>query len=322
MGSVNNLASAKIKLGISSCLLGQSVRHDGGHKRHSYTVNTLSGYFEFVSFCPEVMSGLGTPRPTIRLVDQQDAIRLVEVKNRNVDVTDKLLETSSLITEQAFGLAGYIVKKDSPSCGMERVRVYDQNDVPRRTGQGVFAYTLMKAYPNMPVEEEGRLMDAVLRENFLQRVYVYDRWLKAAKQGMTANGLVEFHTQHKFILLAHDEAVYRELGPIVAKAGSNDMETLAEAYISKFMSALKKPATRKRHTNVLMHVSGFLKKRLTPDEKTELNEILDQYRSGIVPLVVPLTLLKHHFRRFPNSYIKTQRYIDPYPEALMLRNSV
>lgn len=312
----------KIKLGISSCLLGAPVRHDGGHKRHGYTVNTLAEFFEFVPFCPEVLAGLGTPRPTIRLVGSNQSVRVVEVKNHDVDVTDRLIETSAAIIEQAVGLAGYILKKDSPSCGLERVRVYDHNGVPNKNGQGVFAKTLMKAFPNMPLEEEGRLMDPVLRENFLERVYVYARWLELSSKRISTKALVEFHTQHKFLLLAHDEVIYRELGPLVAAARPDNLEATAEQYIAKLMSALKKTATRKRHTNVLMHLSGYLKSVLSADQKTELGEVLDKYRNGIVPLVVPLTLLKHYFRQTPSPYVEMQRYIDPYPEALMLRNSL
>ncbi|MGV6817231.1 MAG: YbgA family protein [Thiotrichales bacterium] len=315
-------AKEKIKLGISSCLLGECVRHDGGHKRHAYSVNTLSEFFEFEPFCPEVAAGLGTPRPTIHLKNKGREVRVVAVKDEGVDLTDKLLQTSALIVEQAAGLAGYILKKDSPSCGMERVRVYDHNNFPHRVGQGIFAETLIKAYPQLPVEEEGRLMDPVLRENFVERVYVYHRWLALTRSEMTVNKLIQFHTQHKFTLLAHNEAVYRQLGKLVADSGNRNIDGVSADYIAQLMAALKNPATRKRHTNVLMHASGYLKTALSHDEKNELGEVLNKYRSGIVPLIVPLTLLKHHFRRAPNPYIQMQRYIDPYPEELMLRNNL
>ncbi len=310
----------KPKLGISSCLLGEPVRHDGGHKRHAYTVNTLGQFFEFVPFCPEALAGLGIPRPTIRLVKAGSATRAVEVKNQQIDVTERLLATSALIVEQAHGLAGYILKKDSPSCGMARVRIYDAHGVPQRVGQGLFAQTLEKTYPNLPVEEEGRLTDPALRENFLERVYVYQRWLNMTQRGLTIQGLIHFHTQHKFLLLAHDEQAHRQLGQLVASASEPHLLTLGNEYIATLMNTLKKLATRKRHTNVLLHLSGYLRKKLSTDEKTELREVTDKYRCGIVPLVVPLTLLKHHFRQFPTPYIDMQHYIDPYPETLMLRN--
>jgi uncharacterized protein YbgA (DUF1722 family)/uncharacterized protein YbbK (DUF523 family) len=313
---------SKIEIGISSCLLGQEVRHDGGHKRNAWILNTLSSYFDFRPLCPELAIGMGVPRPTIRLIKQDNVIRLVGSKDTNLDVTDEMNRFSDQAVSGLDDLSGYILKKDSPSCGMERVRIYNEKGIPEKNGSGLFAARLMEAHPNLPIEEEGRLMDPVLRENFIERVFVYYRWQKLLHNGLTVKDLMEFHASHKFNLLAHNESIYRELGPLVAQATPENLETIAEQYINMLMKGMKKPATRKRHTNVLMHVMGFLKNALSSDDKQELLDILEQYRLGRVPLIVPITLLRHHLRREPHPYIEKQYYMKPYPEELMLRNSL
>lgn len=311
---------SKINIGISSCLLGQEVRHDGGHKRNGYILNTLSEYFEFRPLCPEMAIGMGVPRPTIRLIKSNGDIRLVGSKDSDLDVTDAMNQFSIQATSTMDDIAGYILKKDSPSCGMERVRVYNEKGHAEKNGSGLFAHHLKTTHPSLPIEEEGRLMDPVLRENFVERVFVYFRWQKYSKQGLTVRGLMDFHTKHKFNLLSHDETIYRELGPLVAEARADNLESVASRYLEKLMQGMKRPATRKRHSNVLMHVMGFIKEDLTSDDKQEMLDILDNYRLGKVPLIVPITLLKHHLRRSPQPYIEQQFYMNPYPEELMLRN--
>lgn len=311
-----------ITLGISSCLLGNEVRYDGGHKRNPYIINTLGQYFEFMPICPEMAIGLGTPRPTLRLINSDRGVRMVGVKDLENDLTDQMRAFSEDATQNLNKLSGYILKKGSPSCGMERVKIYNAHGMPDHNGVGLFAEKLLSRYPDLPVEEEGRLNDAVLRENFIERVFIYYRWQGLLNLGVTVSGLMEFHSRHKFNLLAHNETIYRELGPLVAASNPENIESTANTYISNMMTGLKKPATRKRHTNVLMHVAGFLKKSLTADDKEELGETMDKYRIGQLPLIVPLTLLKHHLRRTPNPYIEKQYYMAPYPEELMLRNSV
>ncbi len=311
-----------IRLGISSCLLGQEVRYDGGHKRNTYVLNNLSRYFEFVAFCPEVAIGMGVPRPPIRLVKSADGVHAVGIEDPTVDKTEALRDYAFEVAGQLQGIAGYILKKDSPSCGMERVRVFDKNNVPARTGSGIYAATLMECHPNLPFEEEGRLMDPVLCENFIERVFVYYRWQQMLQTGLTPQALVNFHARHKFNLLAHDEQAYRRLGRLVADTGKEKLHSLATSYVDTLMQALRKPATRKRHTNVLMHVMGYLKNYIDGDDKQELLEVLENYRLGRVPLIVPITLLKHHLRKYPQPYIDQQYYMNPYPEELMLRNSL
>ena len=312
----------KILIGISSCLLGEEVRYDGGHKRNIYITGTLSEYFDFKPICPEMAIGLGVPRPTIRLVDKGTGIRVVGVKDESLDVTDKLQNFSENAIAKLPSISGYILKKDSPSCGMERVRVYNANEMPEKRGRGIFADALINSMPNLPVEEEGRLMDPVLRENFLERVFIYYRWQQLINNGLTSNKLIEFHTRHKFNLLAHDETVYRKLGRMIAELDKENLQALANNYIEILMQGLKKPATRKRHTNVLMHIMGFFKNELAGDDKQEMLDLLDAYRAGRLPLIVPITMMKHHLRRFPHPYMEQQYYLSPYPEELMLRNSL
>lgn len=311
-----------IRIGVSSCLVGQEVRFDGGHKRNVFMLNNLSPYFEFVPYCPEVAIGMGVPRPPMRLVQRQDGVHAVGTQDPTLDNTEALRDYAFEVSGQLQAVSGYILKKDSPSCGMERVRVYDSNNVPAKTGSGIYADTLMQCHPDLPFEEEGRLMDPVLRENFIERVFIYYRWQQMIKDGLTPSALVDFHSRHKFNVLAHDEPAYRRLGRLVADAGTEQLASLAGRYIDILMQALKIPATRKRHTNVLMHVMGYLKNSLDGDDKQELLEVLDKYRLGQVPLIVPITLLKHHLRKYPQPYIDQQYYMNPYPEELMLRNSL
>ena len=318
----NNPATHTIRIGVSSCLLGQKVRFDGGHKRNVFMLNNLSSYFEFVPYCPEVAIGMGVPRPPIRLVRREDGVHAVGIQDPTMDKTDALRDYAFEVSGQLQAVSGYILKKDSPSCGMERVRVFDHNNVPAKTGSGIYAETLMQCHPDLPFEEEGRLMDPVLRENFIERVFIYYRWQQLLRDGLSPSALVEFHSRHKFNVLAHDEPAYRRLGRLVADAGKEHLHSLASSYIDILMQALKKPATRKRHTNVLMHVMGYLKESLDGDDKQELLDVLDKYRQGRVPLIVPITLLKHHLRRNPHPYIEQQYYMHPYPEELMLRNSL
>jgi uncharacterized protein YbgA (DUF1722 family)/uncharacterized protein YbbK (DUF523 family) len=314
--------TARIRLGISSCLLGQEVRYDGSHKHNGYITESLSQFFEFVPFCPEVAIGLGIPRPPIRLVKSAQGVRARGVQDPTLDVTDRLSEYAATIAPKLHGLSGYILKKGSPSCGMERVKVYGGQGMPVKTGAGIYAGTLMELLPELPFEEEGRLMDPVLRENFVERVFVYHRWQQLVDQRLTARRLVDFHTRHKFIVLAHDEKRYRELGRLVAAAGSRGIAAVGQSYITLLMQALRKPATRTRHSNVLQHLFGFFKNNLDADDRRELLALIDSYRRGHVPLVVPVTLIRHYLRRFPEPYVNEQYYLAPHPDELMLRNQI
>lgn len=309
----------KIPIGISSCLLGHNVRYDGSHKRDAYITGTLSEYFDFRPFCPEVEIGLGTPRPTIHLVRVNGEIRCIGVKNPEIDVTERLRDHAGQLTSQHADLCGYILKKDSPSCGMERVKVYADN-IPRRDGVGIYAETMMRNNPLLPVEEEGRLGDAGLRENFIQRIYVLYRWKLMLAEGLTARSLTRFHARHKLIIMSHGD--YRELGQLLAGAAQDNIEQVADRYILLLMTTLRKVASRSNHVNVLQHIQGYLKKELSADDKAELCEIIERYRQGELPLIVPLTLLKHHFRKTPDPYIDESYYLSPYPQELRLINQL
>lgn len=309
----------KIPIGISSCLLGQNVRFDGGHKRDSYIVGTLGEYFDFHAICPEVAIGLGTPRPTIHLVKIADSIRCVGIKEPENDVTERLRDYAAELRPIHADLCGYIVKKDSPSCGMARVKVFAGGQ-PHRNGVGVYTEEMMRNNPLMPVEEEGRLGDAGLRENFIQRVYVLHRWKHMLEKGLTVSGLTAFHARHKLIIMSHGD--YREMGKLIASATKEDLAIVAGQYILLLMTVLKTVVNRANHVNVLQHIQGYLKKDLTAADKAELCEMIERYRRGEIPLIVPLTLLKHHFRKAPDPYIEDSYYMSPYPQELSLINEL
>jgi uncharacterized protein YbgA (DUF1722 family)/uncharacterized protein YbbK (DUF523 family) len=314
-------ASARIAVGISSCLLGEEVRYDGQHKRDAYINGTLSQYFAFVPVCPEMAIGLGVPREPIRLVaDKGEPVRVVGTRNPDMDVTADLHAYGERMARELTDIHGYILKRASPSCGMERVKVYKPDGHPLTTAAGAYAGSLMAERPNLPVEEEGRLGDPVLRENFIERVFVHERWHREVAAAPSAKALVDFHSRHKLLLMAHNQEAYRRLGRLVAEAGTGDIAATADTYFDELMGALKKPATRKGHANVLYHLMGYLKEHLDGDDKAELTELIESYRTGYVPLIVPITLLNHHFRRHPDPYVARQVYLQPHPAELMLRN--
>lgn len=314
------MTTDKIAVGISSCLLGNEVRHNGGHKRDSYITGTLADYFEFHPFCPEVGIGLGVPRPTIRLVATEHGTRAVGTRDAEMDVTDALHAFTEAKAAEVAPLFGFILKKDSPSCGMERVKVYNAKGMPEKSGSGLFAGGIMARFPNLPVEEEGRLGDARLRENFIQRVFVYHHWCTQVAPGLGIAALTAFHARIKLTLMSHDQDSARGLGKLAATADNHNLAQVADEYIGGVMTCLRKVATRNNHVNVLQHIQGYLKKDLDGDDKAELVETIGQYHRGEVPLIVPVTLLRHHFRRHRDAYIENSWYMAPYPGELKLRN--
>lgn len=318
---MNTQNSPTIKIGVSSCLLGERVRFDSGHKNNTYINGVLKDYFEFVPFCPEIEIGLGIPREAIRLVSRGDSVRCVGSKTADLDVTDALSDIAEQQRHWHDSLCGYILKKDSPSCGMERVKIYHQN-MAKREGVGIYAKVLLDNYPHLPIEEEGRLQDMHLRENFIQRVFVYARWRQLQFNGLTLPKLQEFHAQHKYLLMSHNQGQVSVLGSLLAKANSAEVEIIAESYLEIMMKALKSIATRSNHVNTLQHIQGYLKRDLDREDKAELTEIITSYQQGLVPLIVPITLLRHHFRRHPNLYISNSTYMNPHPAELMLLNNI
>jgi uncharacterized protein YbgA (DUF1722 family)/uncharacterized protein YbbK (DUF523 family) len=316
---VTHPSADRIPIGVSSCLLGEPVRHDGGHKRNDYILETLGRYFDLQPFCPEVAAGLGVPRPPVRLVQTAAGVRARGVHDPELDVTERLRDAAAARRGWHAGLCGYLLKKDSPSCGMAGVRRYAEGrDQPTGDGVGLYAERLMADFPLLPVEEEERLMDPGLRESFVRRVHVLWRWRQATAGGLSARVLTGFHARHKLILMSHDQDRARELGRLAAAGG--DLAASAVAYIRGVMEILKKPATRGNHAKVLQHIQGYLKRELDADDRAELVEVIEAYRLGRVPLIVPITLLRHHFRRAPDPFIANSWYLDPHPGELALMN--
>jgi len=316
-------ADEPIRIGVSACLLGREVRYDGGHKRDAFLVETFGRYVEWVPVCPEVELGLGTPRPTLRLERHGADMRLIMPKTGD-DHTDAMRRYAHkrVAALADDNLCGYVLKKDSPSCGMERVKVYDAHTIPSKSGRGLFAEALLQRYPHLPVEEEGRLNDPQLRENFVERVFAYRRLRALFRDRWTLGDLVAFHTAHKLQLMAHAPKTYAHLGRLVASAKGVARAELRDSYESQFMQGLTVIATRQRQTNVLQHMAGYFKKLLDGDSKRELQAVIDDYRRGLVPLVVPITLIRHYVRRFHVTYLDGQVYLEPHPKELMLRNHV
>jgi uncharacterized protein YbgA (DUF1722 family)/uncharacterized protein YbbK (DUF523 family) len=313
----------RLRIGVSSCLLGENVRWDGGHKRDRFLTDELGPFVEWVPVCPEVEVGLGTPRPTLRLVRRADEVRMVEPKSA-ADHTDAMRAYARRRVRELDreDLAGYVLKKDSPSCGMERVKVYAGAGAGTRDGRGLFAEALLERFPHLPVEEEGRLGDARLRENFVVRVFAYRRLRRLFASRWNAGKLVAFHTAHKLLLLAHVPAAYARLGRLVADARSFARDDLSRRYQDEFMEALAHPSTRRLHTNVLQHMAGYFRGRIDAADRDELLALIDEHRLGRLPLVVPLTLVRHHARRLDVAYLLGQVYLDPHPKELMLLNRV
>jgi uncharacterized protein YbgA (DUF1722 family)/uncharacterized protein YbbK (DUF523 family) len=310
----------EIRVGISACLLGQKVRYDGGHKLDHFATDLLARFVTFVPVCPEVEVGMGVPREAIRLERRAGAVLLVAPKS-GTDHTGAMRAFSEARVREleALDLSGYVLKKDSPSCGMERVRVWG-GKVATRDGRGAFAQVLMERLPLLPVEEEGRLRDLPLRENFVERVFAYRRVKDFFAARWKLGDLVRFHAAEKLLVLAHEPAAYARLGRLVAQAKALPRGEVARRYAEGHAAALAKLATRGRHANVLQHMAGYFKDGATAEDRSELAAAIDDYRRGLVPLVVPVTLVKHHVRRLGVEYLAAQRYLDPHPKELMLRN--
>jgi len=313
----------KPKIAISACLMGAEVRYNGGHKASPLCSRILSDYFDFVPLCPEVAIGLGIPREPIRLVGNPEHPEAVGTVHPEINVTRPLAEYGQKMALELDDICGYIFMQKSPSCGLERVKVYHANGTRADSGgRGIYAQAFCLLHPDLPVEEDGRLNDPVLRENFLTRVFAYSAWQQLRQEGLTRRGLTDFHSRYKYLLMAHNPVQYKALGHLLGSMGKNDPQELGPRYFSELMAALKKCATRRTHTNVLQHISGYLKQAISREDKQEVQQLISQYHQGIVPLVVPLTLLKHHFRQHPDPYIAQQVYLQPHPENLSLRNAI
>jgi len=309
-------------LGIGACLAGNAVRYNGQTKRPNQHVRDIAEHFELRAFCPEMGIGMGVPRPPIHLVsDGEGAIRALDVDSHSNDFTDRLASYAATVLSLAPELCGYILVKGSPSCGYERVKRFNMDGRGVASDlQGIYARALSAADPLLPLEDDGRLNDAGLRESFVTRAYAYHDWKQLLGEGLSAHRLVTFYSRYKYLVMAHDVASYQRLGPLVAAAGKRDLQELAGAFIQLLMGALGHRTTRRSHSNVLYHLAGYLKQTVSGEERQRLAALIEKYRTGQVPLIVPVTMLKHHFANSPNAYIDSQVFLAPYPDTLQLRN--
>jgi uncharacterized protein YbgA (DUF1722 family)/uncharacterized protein YbbK (DUF523 family) len=312
-----------VRVGVSSCLLGAEVRWDGGHKRERFLTDVLAPFVEWVPVCPEAELGMGVPREPVHLARDGAALRMLGNRSGE-DWTERMRAFAARRAREieARELCGYVLKKDSPSCGMERVRVKPDAGPVKRDGRGLFAEALLERMPALPVEEEGRLNDAQLRENWIERVFAYRRLRSLFAARWTLGQLVAFHAAHKLQLLAHSTESYRSLGRVVAHAKQTPRAALRERYEREFMAALAVRATRGRHVNVLEHGVGYLRERVAPSVRASLAAQIADYRAGLVPLVVPVAMLRHYVEQLGIDYLAQQTYLDPHPKELMLRNHV
>lgn len=313
----------KIKLGISTCLLGETVRYDGRHKLDRFLTNTLGQYVEYVPVCPEVECGLGVPRESMHLEGNPDSPRLVTIRTKQ-DMTDRLVQWSwkRVADLEKEDLCGFIFKSDSPSSGMERVRVYNEKGMPVKKGIGIFAGIFMDRFPLLPAEEEGRLHDPELRENFVERIFTLKQWREVLAKKKSRGNLVDFHTQNKLLILSHSPKHYQVMGKLVAQAKEVPIKELYTQYQILLTEALKLKTTAKKNANVLQHMMGYFRGQLSSDEKKELLEVIDLYRKELIPLIVPITLINHYVRKYDQPYLKKQIYLNPHPLELQLRNHV
>ena len=318
-----NDTTMHIPVGISACLLGQKVRYNGGHSRSKFCLNQLSQHFDFKTFCPEVVAGFGIPRPTMRLIGDPDNPKLVYSDNMDTDLTGQLTAGFKAHLDSLSQLDGYILMKNSPSCGMERIKIYQESGYAHeRRGQGLFTQALIERYPLLPVEEEGRLHDPNLCENFILRVFAFHRFRHEVLSKPSIHALLTFHSRYKYVVMAQNQVYFRQLGQMLSTPHQKPLDVFLQDYLKLFMHALSKPATRKNHTHTLLHILGYLKKTAPSEARQHIADIIHRYRQELLPLIVPITLLRHYIDQTGNDYIRSQRYLQPYPDDLRLRNEI
>jgi uncharacterized protein YbgA (DUF1722 family)/uncharacterized protein YbbK (DUF523 family) len=318
---IKSIEQSGIPVGISGCLMGEKVRYDGGHKRSDYCRDVLSEYFQFHKVCPEMQIGLGSPRPIIRLVASDAGISAIQTTEPARDISEPLANVGDELLNSHPEMCGFVFTEKSPSCGLFRVKTYDdKGNLLHAKGRGLFAARLTERLPHLPVEESGRLNDPYLCENFILRVYTWHEWHTKLLPNLSAANLTHFWARYKFLVLAHNEAIYRQIGPLLANAGKQTLAELAESCFDLLMTALETPSTRGSNTNALQHMQGFLKKRIEPIEKKSLQTLIRQYKEGLVPLIVPLSMMRHLLEKYPDAYAEQQKFLSPYPDQLGLRN--
>ncbi|NDV25202.1 DUF523 and DUF1722 domain-containing protein [Desulfovibrio sp. JC010] len=320
---MSDVETNRIRLGIARCLLGEKVRYDGAHKLNRYLRDVLGPYVEWVPVCPEVECGMGIPREAVRLVGELESPRLIG-RNSGEDWTGRMQEwgRKKLALLEKENLSGYIFKHGSPSNAMGRMKVFGADGKIFYSGTGIWARMVMDHFPDLPCEDDGRLHDNGIRENFINRIFTFKRWKDAISSGLTPGKLVEFHTRHKMLVMSHNEVVYRQLGKLVATAGSVELNDLAGEYSALLSKALTYRPTLKKHVNVLTHALGHFKKNISGDEKQEMLELIERFHNRLIPLIVPITMLNHYVRKYDKVYLQEQIYLNPYPAELMLRNHV
>ncbi|MEH0021804.1 MAG: DUF523 and DUF1722 domain-containing protein [Desulfobacter sp.] len=311
----------KVKIGISTCLLGRLVRYDGNHSHDRYLTQTLGMFVDYVPVCPEVECGMPTPREALRLVGDPENPRLMTQKTK-VDKTGMMEDwiPGRLDELETEDLCGFIFRSKSPSSGLYRIRVYGDDGKVRKTGTGLFAKAFTRRFPRIPVEEAGRLQDPKLREHFIERIFSLQRWREQLKTDRTLGGLVRFHTHNKLLILSHNQEIYRSMGRLVARGKEMETDDLFDQYEALLLKALDLKTTVKKNINVLLHILGFFKKDLSHDEKQEMLTTIDQYRNDYLPLIVPLTLANHYVRKYDQPWLREQTYLNPHPFELKLRN--
>jgi uncharacterized protein YbgA (DUF1722 family)/uncharacterized protein YbbK (DUF523 family) len=315
---IHSVDKKDLQIGISACLVGEKVRFDASNKPSNFCIHELGQHVTYKTYCPEVAIGLPIPRPTIRQIKNNDLIQ-VSQRDGTGDVTEALQAYGEKIAKMTKNLSGYIFCAKSPSCGMERVKVYSpEGNSLKSDGIGLFAREIMAANPLLPCEENGRLNDPLIRENYVARLYAYKHWQNVEASGLTKHKLTSFHSQYKYTVMSHDLVAYKNLGRLLARADM-PLQQMASEYILGLMTALKIKATRKKHANALAHIQGYFSKHLQANERKELCEQIDAYRSGLIPLMAPLTLINHYLLQYPKEYLAKQSYLSPYPEELRLR---
>ena len=319
-----NGSGTRIPVGISECLLGEPVRYNGGHKHSRLCSRELSSVFEFRATCPEMAIGLGVPREPIRLVNVDGETRVRGSDKPDLDVTDALRDQGSQFLDTHQDICGFIFTQKSPSCGLYGVKVYHQNGNPLDKGKGAFAGSVVSKAPYLPVEEAGRLNDPLLRETFVSAVFIYHDWVQTVARSPEKKSLIDFHSRHKFQLMAHCHETYKALGKMMADLKNVSLSDIKWRYLNQFMKAIRTPTTRGRHCNVMQHIQGYLRDALSPSERQSIHKSIHDYRSGFVPLVVPMTLLTHYamLHHEHDSYLRQQSYLNPYPLEMGLRNAI
>jgi len=313
----------EIRIGVSACLLGQKVRFDGGHKHNRYLTDTLADYFELVPVCPEAEVGMGTPRETVRLEGDLEHPRMIAPRSAQ-DWTTRMNTWSRKRSRELVpeGLSGFVFKKGSPSCGVFRVPVMQDSGQPLRKGRGLFAAEFTRAFPLVPVEEEGRLHDPRLRENFIARIFAFHRVTQLFAGRWKRGDVVAFHSREKYLLLTHSPKHYKSLGQLVAAVAQHSPAAFRDQYLQLYMEALGVNATTKRHVNGLQHIAGHLREHVPAAEMQRIHAVIQEFGAGLVPLVVPMTLLRHYIELKQVPYVLDQVYLNPHPKELMLRNHV